>query len=104
MANRLVGDGVDHDLVAGAQRALDSVRRPTPTDVDFLDSLLRLRGFRIDKGTAADVLRGHGSGLSSLSQEFRLLRGLQQCLVMIRERASNSLPPDGWFLLDLFSQ
>ena len=48
LASRLVGEPVEQDLIAGAQRALDGIRRPAPTDAEFLISLLRLRGFSVD--------------------------------------------------------
>ena len=102
LANRLVGAGVDKDLIAGAQQALDGIRRPAPTDAEFLISLLRLRGFVIDDEEASNVLAGRESTMSELTQEYRLLRGLQKCLRMVRQRASNSIPPDGWFLVELF--
>ena len=102
LASRLVGDGVEKDLIAGAQRALDGIRRPAPTDAEFLISLLRLRGFVIDAEDAGHVLAGRASRMSELTQEYRLLRGLQQGLRMIRQRASQSVPPDGWFLVELF--
>jgi len=102
LATRLVGHDTDQDLLASAQRALEGVRRPAPTDAEFLASLLRLRGFIIDDDDAADVLAGRESRMSPLTQEHRLLRGLKKCLRMVRERASASLPPDGWFLVELF--
>ena len=102
LADRLVGKDADDDLLAAAQRALDGVRRPAPSDPEFLASLLRLRGFTIDDDDAADVLAGRESRISPLTQEHRLLRGLKRCLRMVRERASASMPPDGWFLVDLF--
>ncbi|MFT4843517.1 MAG: hypothetical protein ACI8UD_003526 [Planctomycetota bacterium] len=102
LASRLVGQGVDQDLIAGAQRALDGIRRPAPTDAQFLISLLQLRGFIIDEEDASYVLAGRESKMSQLTQEYRLLKGLQKCLRMIRQRASNSIPPDGWFMVELF--
>ncbi|MFN3243463.1 MAG: hypothetical protein ACE37K_18310 [Planctomycetota bacterium] len=102
LASRLVGEGVEEDLIAGAQRVLDGIRRPSPSDAEFVISLLRLRGFVLDDADAEDVLAGRESRMSPLTQEYRLLRGLQKCLRMIRQRASQSVPPDGWFLVDLF--
>ncbi|MFK7740466.1 MAG: hypothetical protein AB8H80_09080 [Planctomycetota bacterium] len=102
LASRLVGEPVDADLIGAAQRAIDGIRRPAPTDAQFLVSLLQLRGFVLDEGEATAVLLGRKSELSPLSQEYRLLRGLQRCLRMVRERSSQSAPPDGWFLVELF--
>lgn len=102
LASRLVGARVDDDLIAGAQSALDGLRRSAPTDCEFVASALRLRGFAIDDDDAADALAGREGVLAPTTQEYRLLRGLGECLKLIRERASQSLPPDGWFLVDLF--
>ncbi|MDA7494576.1 hypothetical protein N8467_00760 [bacterium] len=102
LASRLIGQEVEDNLIAFAQRALDGIRSPSPTDAEFLISLLRLRGFIIDDEEAGHVLAGRESRISSLSQEFRLLRGLQDCLAMVRQRAAHSIPPDGWFLVELF--
>lgn len=102
LASRLVGEGVEEDLIAGAQRVLDGIRRPSPSDSEFLISVLRLRGFVIDDEDAEAVLAGRESRMSPLTQEYRLLRGLQKCLRMMRERAAHSVPPDGWFLVELF--
>ena len=102
LASRLVGVPVGGDLIAGAQRAIDGIRRSAPTDAEFLNSVLRLRGFAVSDDDAAAALAGRDDRMSPLSQEYRLLRGLQLCLRMIRDRASQSLPPDGWFLVDLF--
>ena len=102
LASRLVGEPVEEDLLAGAQRALDGIRRPGPSDAEFLVSLLRLRGFSVSDEDGAAALAGREGRLSPLTQEHRLLRGLQRCLRMIRERSAQSAPPDGWFLVDLF--
>jgi hypothetical protein len=102
LASRLVGEPVEEDLLAGAQRALEGLRRPAPSDAEFLISLLRLRGFSVSDEDGVAVLAGRACGLSPLTQEHRLLRGLRRCLRMVRERAAQSLPPDGWFLVDLF--
>jgi len=102
LASRLIGEAVDEDLIAGAQRALDGIRRPAPTDAEFLASLLRLRGYVVDDADAEDVLLGREGALSPLTQERRLLSGLQRCLQRIRARAAQSAPPDGWFLVELF--
>lgn len=104
LASRLVGEPVEQDLLAGAQRALDGLRRPAPSDAEFLISLLRLRGFSVTDEDGAAALAGRDGRLSPLTQEHRLLQGLQRCLRMIRERAAHSLPPDGWFLVEMFRE
>jgi|JI10StandDraft_1071094.scaffolds.fasta_scaffold160363_3 hypothetical protein len=102
LASRLV-KGVDHqEPLAVAQRVIDGVRRSTPADVAFLASALRLRGFVIFDEDAMAVVNGTPGRLSPLTQEYRLLRGLRECLALIRARAANGQPPDGWFLVDLF--
>jgi hypothetical protein len=102
LASRMVGSGVDDEPIAVAQRVLDGVRRPTPTDTTFLASLLRLRGLVLDDDDVACVLEGRPGRMSPLTQEFRLLRGLQSALQLIRQRAGDGKPPDGWFLVELF--
>lgn len=102
LAERFVGRGADGDPLAAAQRVLDGLRRPAPGDPAFVASLLRLRGFVVDDDDAADVLRSRAGRLSPLTQEHRLLLGLQRCLGLVRQRALTGAPPDGWFLVDLF--
>lgn len=88
--------------LAAAQRVLDGVRRPMPSDVTFLASLLRLRGFVIDDRDVDDVLAGRPGRLPSITQEHRLLTGLRECLRLVRARAAEGRSPDGWFLVELF--
>jgi hypothetical protein len=102
LASRMVGDPAREELLAKAQHVLDSVRRPAPTDVEFCASLLRLRGFVIDDDDAADALSGRVGRLSPIAQEHRLLCGLRECMRLVRKRAADGVPPDGWFLVDLF--
>lgn len=102
LASRLIGDDVEQDLIACAHRVLDGIRSPAPSDSEFLTSLLQLRGFVIDDEDAAHVLAGRQCKMSPSTQEFRLLRGLRDCLTLIRQRAAHSIPPDGWFLVELF--
>ena len=102
LAERLVGRDAGADPLAVAQRALDGLRRPAPGDFAFLASLLRLRGFVVDDDEVADVLRSRPGRLSPLTQEHRLLVGLQRALTSVRQRALTGTPPDGWFLVDLF--
>lgn len=102
LASRMVASVADDEPLAAAQRVLDGVRRPTDGDVPFVASLLRLRGFVIDDRDAADVLAGRPGRLPPITQEHRLLRGLKECLRLIRVRAAEGRPPDGWFLVELF--
>jgi len=102
LAARMVAAVQDDEPLAAAQRVLDGVRRPAPGDVPFLASLLRLRGFVIDDDDVADVVQGRPCRLAPVTQEHRLVLGLRECLRLLRQRAAAELPPDGWFLVDLF--
>lgn len=102
LASRMVTPGAEHEPIAAAQRAIDGVRQPSAADVDFLASLLRLRGFVVADADAAAVLAGRPGRLSPITQEHRLLRGLADCLQRIRQRAADGRAPDGWFLVELF--
>lgn len=102
LASRMVGAVADDEPLAAAQRVLDSVRRPTDADARFVASLLRLRGFVLADDDAADVLCGRPGRLAPITQEHRLLRGLKECLRLMRARAADGRAPDGWFLVELF--
>lgn len=104
LAQRMVAVSAtgDDDPIARAQRVLDGVRRPAGSDAAFAAALLRLRGFVVFDEDAEAVLAGAPGRLSPVSQEFRLLRGLQKALAMVRQRGAEGRPPDGWFLVDLF--
>ncbi|MBX3462687.1 MAG: hypothetical protein KF830_05925 [Planctomycetes bacterium] len=102
LASRMVPDGAESEPLAVAQRVLDGVRRPMPEDPAFAAAVLRLRGFAVDDQDAVDVLHDRPSRLSSITQEHRLLRGLDDCLRLLRERAAAGASPDGPFLLELF--
>lgn len=101
VASRMVSASSQEPL-ATAQRVLDGVRRPMPSDGLFFASMLRLRGFAIEDEDVMDVVEGRPGRLSPITQEHRMLRGLQQCLRLVRQRASEGTPPDGWFLAELF--
>ena len=102
MASHLV-TGVGHsEPLAAAQRVFDVVRRPAPGDALFLASALRLRGFVVTDEDAVSVVTGTPGRLSPITQEYRLIRGLRECLRRVRARASDGKPPDGWFLVDLW--
>lgn len=102
LASRMVTDTADPEPLAVAQRVLDGVRRPTPDDAAFCAALLRLRGFVIDEQDALDVLLDRPGRLGAITQEHRIVRGLQQCLQLMRSRAAAGLDPDGRFLVELF--
>lgn len=92
----------DDEPIAHAQSVLDGLRRATPSDASFAAGLLRLRGFVVFDDDAEAVFAGGQGRLSPITQEHRLLRGLQHALRMLRERAAEGRPPDGWFLVELF--
>ena len=102
LATKLAGAVGEPEPLAIAQRVIDAIRRPTPADATFVASLLRLRGFVVDDDDAEDVLQGRPSRLGPLAQEHRMIAGLGQCLRLLRARAAEGAPPDGWFFVELF--
>lgn len=102
VASQLVRAVGHAEPVDTAQSVLDEMRSPSQSDAAFLASLLRLRGFLLTDEDALAVLRDEPGMLSPVSQEYRMLRGLERGLVALRERARQGIVPDGWFLLDLF--
>lgn len=102
LASRLVSGVGDPEPIAVAQRVLDQVRQPAPGDAVFAAGALRLRGFVVTDDDAVAAVAGTAGALSPLSQEYRLLRGIRDCIEQIRGRASAGLPPDGWFATELF--
>ncbi|HZN39496.1 MAG TPA: hypothetical protein VFD82_11880 [Planctomycetota bacterium] len=102
MATRLANASDNHEPLATSQILLDEVRRPSPGDAAFMAGLLRLRGFVVEEQDARDVVEGRPGRLSPTTQEHRLLLGMRECLRLTRERALAGMPPDGWFLVDLF--
>lgn len=102
IAARLSQGAGASDLAATAQRFQDRLYGPQPGDARFIASLLRLRGFVVMDEDAADVLSRHGSRFRADHQEWLLIRGLTDVLQMVRDRASQGIPPDGWFLVELF--
>ncbi|HEX5053651.1 MAG TPA: hypothetical protein VFZ65_17865 [Planctomycetota bacterium] len=102
LASHLAAAAGNAEPLATAQRVLDRVRRPMPSDARFVASLLRLRGFFIDDDDAIDVAEGRTGRLTPITQEYRLLRGLLECLKLVRARATAGKVPDAWFLVELF--
>ncbi len=102
LASHLVTGIGQPEPLAVAQRVIDGVRRSTPSDVQFLAAALRLRGFVIADEDAQSAMDGTPGRLSPITQEHRMVRGLRECLRLIRQRAADGLPPDGGFLVDLF--
>lgn len=102
LAARLANASDHHEPLATSQNLLDEVRRPSSSDAAFMSGLLRLRGFVVEDDDARDVIEGRLTRLSPTTQEYRLLLGLRECLRLTRERAVAGMPPDGWFLVDLF--
>lgn len=102
LASRLVGGVGQPEPLAVAQRVFDHVREPEPSDAAFLAACLRLRGFVVTDDDAVSAITGTTGRLSPITQEHRLLRGLRECLGLLRKRAADGRPPDGWFLVELF--
>jgi hypothetical protein len=102
LATRLANASDHHEALATSQNLLDEVRRPSSGDAVFMAGLLRLRGFVVQDVDVRDVVEGRLGRLSPTTQEHRLLLGMRECLRLVRERAGAGVPPDGWFLVDLF--
>lgn len=102
LASRMLPAEGSTEWIAAAQRALDGVRQPGDSDIAFLASLLRFRGFAVSDEDAAAVFAGRPGRLAPTTQEHRLLRGLGEALRIVRTRADDGVPPDGWFLVELF--
>jgi hypothetical protein len=102
LATRFANASDHNEPLATSQNLLDELRRPTQGDAVFLAGLLQLRGFVVQDEDARDVIEGHLGRLSPTTQEHRLLLGLRECLRLTRARAGAGVPPDGWFLVDLF--
>jgi hypothetical protein len=102
LASTLVGAVGQAEPLASAQRVLDGLRRPGPSDAAFLASVLRLRGIVVDEADAVAAIGRTPGRLSPITQEHRLLCGLHDCLRLLRVRAAEGSPPDGWFLVELF--
>jgi hypothetical protein len=102
LASHLVTGVGQSEPLAAAQRVLDVVRGPAAGDATFVASLLRLRGFVVADEDAASVIDGSTGKLSPLAQEHRLIRGLSECLRLVRARATAGGSPDGWFLVELW--
>lgn len=102
LATRLANASDHHEPLATSQNLLDEVRRPSSSDSTFMAGVLRLRGFVVQDDDAKDVVEGRLARLSPTTQEYRLLLGMRECLRLMRERAVAGMPPDGWFLVDMF--
>jgi hypothetical protein len=103
LARKIAGTiGGDEELLAAAQGYHDRLYRPSSADPRFMASLLRLRGLTVFDEDAVDVLAGSSRRLLPTCQESQLLFGLVDVMQMVRDRASQGRPPDGWFLVELF--
>jgi hypothetical protein len=102
LASRMVVDADEPEPLAIAQRVLDNVRRPAPGDAAFCAALLRLRGFVVDEQDVLDVMCDRPGRLGAITQEHRIVRGMQECLRLVRARAAAGTGPDGSFLVELF--
>lgn len=104
LAERIAGVGttVDQEMLQAAHVYHDRLYRPSGSDPLFMAALLRMRGFAVQDVDAVEVLDGSSKRLVPASQESQLLFGLVDVMQMMRDRASQGRPPDGWFLVELF--
>lgn len=102
IASRLSQGTTESDLATSAQRFQARLFEQRAEDARFIASLLRLRGFVIMDEDAADVLSRQRTRFRANDQEWLLIRGLTDVLQMVRDRASQGIPPDGWFLVEAF--
>ena len=94
--------GVDGEVTAAAQRRQDELFRSQTGDDTWVAAVLGLRGFAVQPQDVADVLGGRSGRFHRRHQEHGLIFGMQGVLRMIRDRALQGVPPDGWFLVELF--
>ena len=103
VAQRIAGTGsAAQELLAAAQSYHERLYRGSSSDPPFMAALLRLRGLTVHDADAVEVLAGASRRLLPACQESQLLFGLVDVLQMMRDRASQGVPPDGWFLVELF--
>lgn len=102
IASRLSQGANPRDLATSAHSFQARLFEQQAEDARFIASLLRLRGFIVMDDDAAHVLSRHRSRFRPNDQEWLLIRGLTDVLQMVRDRASQGIPPDGWFLVELF--
>ncbi len=94
--------GVDGEVTAAAERRQDELFRSETGDHSWIAAVLGLRGFAVQPQDVADVLGGRSGRFRRRHQEHALIFGMQSVLRMIRDRALQGVPPDGWFLVELF--
>lgn len=102
LASRLVTAAGPDEPIAHAQQVFDRMLRPAPSDAAFCAALLRLRGLCVAEADAKAVLEGSPGLLTPVHQEFRMICGLREALVLMRQRAAAGTPPDGWFAVELW--
>lgn len=103
LAHRIAGVPRDENgWLAAAHGYHQRLYRRSVRDAQFLAALLRLRGFSVQENDAQQILAGTSVRYSPACQESQLLFGLVDVLQMVRDRASQGRPPDGWFLVESF--
>lgn len=102
LASRLATADGPQEPIAHAQSVFDGLRRPGATDAAFFAGLLRLRGLCVAEADARAVLEDQPGVLAPVHQEYRMIRGLAQALVLMRRRCAEGRAPDGWFAVELW--
>ena len=100
LVDRLAGS--DEDVLTAVQRHQEQLLRSETADEKWVAATLALRGLAIRPGDVADALAGRAGRFRRRHQEHALIFGMQSVLQMVRDRAARGVPPDGWFLVELF--
>lgn len=102
LARRVASVQLEREPLRAAERFQDWLRSAGGGDTAWIGALLRLRGLSVLDEDAAEVRAGRPCRLPAGSQEHALVIGLCDALQMLRDRSCQGLPPDGWFMVELF--
>jgi hypothetical protein len=102
LARRVAANQAEREPVTAAERVHEWLLSSGGGNAAWIGALLRLRGFAVFDDDAAEVRSGRPSRLPAGSQEHALILGLGDALQMLRDRSCQGIPPDGWFLVELF--
>ncbi len=100
LVDQLAGAG--EDVVQAAQAQQEQMLRSETGDDNWVAATLALRGLAVRSTDVADVLAGRPGRFRRRHQEHALIFGMQSVLQMIRDRGARGIPPDGWFMAELF--
>ncbi len=100
LATQLANAG--EDVLTAAEHHQEWLFRSETGDNTWVAATLGLRGLAIRAADVADVLGGRPGRFRRRHQEHALIFGMQSVLQMVRDRAAQGTPPDGWFLVELF--